>query len=210
MNKSTHDKVFDKSRVHKWNGDKCTLCGIEKKAKRIPIRNGTTDVYSYDNFKTFRLYAGQCDLKKYIESMVMPEPNTGCWFWMGFVTSHGYGKIVFNGRKVAAHRISYAVHKGKIKDGAVICHKCDVPGCVNPDHLFLGTQKDNVHDMIRKGRAKFPIVNKGEASHLAKVSADTVLKIRASNLSNVEASEFFGLPYHLVYQIRKRISWKHI
>ena len=80
------------------------------------------------------------------------EPNTGCWLWSGAQTK-GYGKIS-KGDYLTAHRSSWALHFGD-PGGMIVCHKCDVPLCVNPDHLFLGTHQDNTQDMIQKGRQRF-------------------------------------------------------
>lgn len=83
-------------------------------------------------------------------------PIAGCWLWIGTVNYWGYGHFYeLNPKKIVkAHRKSYELYKGPIPDGMCVCHKCDVRSCVNPDHLFLGTHKDNVHDMINKGRHK--------------------------------------------------------
>lgn len=75
-----------------------------------------------------------------------------CWVWNGTVGNHGYGKINDFGDMVLTHRVSYEATYGKIPEGMQVLHKCDVKLCVNPDHLFIGTQKDNVQDMLRKGR----------------------------------------------------------
>lgn len=75
----------------------------------------------------------------------------GCWIYSDR-PSH-YGQIMDdNGRKVSAHRYSYEMHKGKIPVGLFICHKCDVKGCVNPDHLYAGTHEDNTRDIVERGR----------------------------------------------------------
>lgn len=79
-----------------------------------------------------------------------------CWEWKGAINNVGYGMFRENNDKmVTAHRKSYELHKGEIPKGMCICHSCDNPKCVNPDHLWLGTIKDNIDDMIRKGRNKF-------------------------------------------------------
>lgn len=77
-----------------------------------------------------------------------------CWPWMGCIGSCGYGQLDINFRRYLTHRFSYMLHNGneEIPDGMCVCHTCDNPPCVNPDHLFLGTKKDNIHDMIVKGR----------------------------------------------------------
>lgn len=83
-----------------------------------------------------------------------------CWLWSGSLNLKGYGYLVVgsrtNGRSnMLAHRLSYEIHNGSIPTGSLICHKCDVPACVNPAHLFMGTQKDNMSDALRKGRMYF-------------------------------------------------------
>ncbi len=91
------------------------------------------------------------ELKNKILKKSTPEPNTGCWLWdnptevtKGFFYGHLNGTY--------AHRESYRLFVGEIEPGFVICHKCDTPACVNPDHLFKGTQRDNLLDACRKGR----------------------------------------------------------
>ncbi len=75
-----------------------------------------------------------------------------CWGWTGTKHQFGYGSFSFKSKKINAHRFSYIVHCGPIPNGMCVLHKCDIPECVNPDHLFLGTQKDNMEDMASKGR----------------------------------------------------------
>jgi hypothetical protein len=77
--------------------------------------------------------------------------ESGCWIWTGAV-SNGYGSLKVDGQNIRAHRFSYEVHCGEIEDGNVICHSCDVPLCVNPDHLWSGTQSENILDCSKKGR----------------------------------------------------------
>jgi hypothetical protein len=85
--------------------------------------------------------------RKYIE-----EPNTGCWLWSACGTKAGYGLFGYEGKLQLAHRVSYKLHKGFIPEGMVVRHTCDTPSCVNPDHLELGTQGENIRESVRKGR----------------------------------------------------------
>lgn len=90
-----------------------------------------------------------------LEWKCIPEPNSGCWLWLGAVSSSGYGTFYFNGRLILAHRASWAIYTGRdISDASVkICHTCDNMICVNPEHLWEGSQKQNVLDCWSKGRA---------------------------------------------------------
>lgn len=98
------------------------------------------------------------DQKERILRLCVPEPNSGCWLWLGAVTGHGYGvvgvgyKSEGNRRIIQAHRRSYEIFVGSIPNGKDICHHCDNRLCVNPEHLFVGSRLENVHDMMRKGR----------------------------------------------------------
>ena len=90
-------------------------------------------------------------LQERFDDKYIPVTEAGCWLWTA-TTWNGYGKLSNQGRLRYAHRISYELHIGEIPEGMHVLHKCDVPCCVNPHHLFLGTHKDNMQDKISKGR----------------------------------------------------------
>ena len=81
------------------------------------------------------------------------DASTGCWLYKGYRQTCGYGQLYVEGRRILAHRMSWIAHKGEIPAGMLVCHTCDTPRCVNPEHLFLGTHKDNSDDCVSKGRA---------------------------------------------------------
>jgi hypothetical protein len=85
---------------------------------------------------------------------ISPEPNSGCWLWVGAYKGKGYGHMGHDGANIAAHRLSYEIHHGPIPNGMLVCHRCDTPECVNPDHLWLGTHQDNLLDASQKKRLR--------------------------------------------------------
>lgn len=118
---------------------------------------------------------------------VSPEPNSGCWLWIGAANPAGYGNMKLGPKKWdKAHRISYRIHRGE--PNGVVCHRCDVPSCVNPDHLWLGTQADNLADCIRKGRGNR---SSGERHFRVRITDKQVAEIRADQrISRVIAAEY--------------------
>lgn len=105
---------------------------------------------------------------------VRQSPN-GCWEWQGAKSGRGYGRLSINGEYWLSHRLAYVLSRGEIPNGMLVCHTCDNPSCCNPDHLFLGTVKDNADDMVSKGRNyRTP----GEKCSTAKLTWDVVQQIR--------------------------------
>lgn len=88
-----------------------------------------------------------------IEAGSIPEPNSGCWLWLGSTNAKGYAHLKYDMRQQRANRFSWSAYNGPIPEGLHVLHSCDNRLCVNPEHLFLGTNQDNVDDKMKKGRA---------------------------------------------------------
>ena len=119
-------------------------------------------------------------LDERLKANMVVNVTTGCWEWQGS-KRNGYGRITIGSRKdgtrrvAMAHRVSYELFKGEIPDGMEICHKCDNPCCINPNHLFAGTRQDNIDDREQKGRNNPP---KGEHNGRAKLTKSQIVEIR--------------------------------
>lgn len=147
--------------------------------------------------------------KERFESKVMPEPNTGCWIWIGGSFENGYGVFRIHSKNKKAHRMSFEFYKGSIPDGMVVCHRCDNKFCVNPDHLFLGSMLDNVTDMISKGRKHYP---KGELHGQSKLKTADVIHIRqhADSIGHKAIADKFGISQKYIGEILRRHKWAHV
>jgi len=111
------------------------------------------------------------------------EPNTGCMLWLGLANKNGYGKIGFKYKSWTAHRLSFHLFKQNLKHGDLICHKCDTPACINPDHLFIGTPLTNMQDKVSKGRLKNQNMAKTHCKHGHEFNAENT-KYSITNIGN--------------------------
>ena len=186
----------------------CVICGADFQARKSAIANGQGTTCSRPC--TVK-YVG---IKKRvpIEERFWKHVNKteGCWIWTGALNSYGYGTVSFKAEHTYryAHRVSWELAFGPIPEGLFICHHCDNPPCVRPDHLFLGTLADNNTDCLAKDR-----VARGNAIPLSKLTAESVSEIRR-RLSNGESQTSLALEYGVtqssVSEVANRKSWTHV
>lgn len=142
------------------------------------------------------------------------QKGEGCWLWQAGKIQPGYGAMHFQGRQQLAHRIAWQLeHQRVIPKGMHICHHCDNPPCVRPDHLFLGSAKDNMNDMHRKGRAgdrewwKRP----GRRHHFAKLTLEQAVEVRRlykeTDKTQRQIAEQFGVSQAAIWHILKGLSY---
>lgn len=139
---------------------------------------------------------------------VSPEPNCGCWLWTGAYHRQGYGQFALSKSKIVlAHRASWALHHGFMPHPDVkVCHSCDTPECVNPDHLWLGTTADNTRDAARKGRLGKSGA-RGSKNTMARLDEIAVAKIRLDTRVATEVASDFGVSPSTIYAIRNGSNW---
>ena len=149
------------------------------------------------------------ELRRRLLARTIPEPNSGCWLWIGALRS-GYGNIDDGKTHVSAHRLAHELYIGPIPLGMVVMHRCDVRCCVNPDHLQIGTQLDNTRDCIAKGRARrgrFP----GENSNHARLTWEQVDAIRAEPKVfgyRQRLADRYGVSKSCIGKVATGIGWR--
>lgn len=144
------------------------------------------------------------------DRLVMPEPNSGCWLWIGAVVPDGYGSMYWGGggrTTLKAHRASWILHVGPLNDEQHVLHRCDTPACVNPDHLFLGTNADNVADRCIKGRSARI---RGSQQGRSKLTEDDAAVIFLDPRPYAEIAKDFAISKGPVAAIKAGKLWTHV
>lgn len=145
--------------------------------------------------------------------------ESGCWIFMGALNEAGYGIVGLGGRGDGvdrAHRVTYRHFVGEIPDGLYVCHRCDLPACCNPHHLFAGTSKENHDDMRSKQRHSNPPRNphdRGEVRYNAKLSEFDIREIRRlsdSGVTGYRLSKIYPVSLSQIYRILKGKEWRHV
>jgi len=131
-----------------------------------------------------------------------------CWMWLAATKEGGYGKIMGNdGHFYLAHRVAYEMLIGVIPAGMLLCHRCDNPGCVNPSHMFIGTQADNLKDMRAKGRGNPP---RGTRHPKARLTEQLVSQIRSDHRSHRQLAKVLGISKSAIGMAKAGLTWKHV
>ncbi len=129
----------------------------------------------------------------------------GCWLWLGAKMPRGYGRVTIAGKGQYTHRVAFTLAKGAIPTGIEVCHSCDNPACINPDHLFLGTHAENMRDCAKKRRYAF-----GEKNGWVKLTADSVAEIRRQSANGVPQRSIaakHGITQSCVSKIIRNVRW---
>lgn len=150
------------------------------------------------------------DIERFM-AKVEPELNSGCWLWAGGLTSDGYGVAQHRKKSLLAHRVSYELFNGSAPSRALVCHRCDIRSCVNPVHLFVGTQADNMADMRLKGRASRKHGSQNGRAVLNEVAAREVSDLlKTGAFSAREIARSYGVSDSTVSRIKHGLCFRNI
>lgn len=151
------------------------------------------------------------------------EKTETCWLWRGRIHKNGYGAMWVGDSRHYAHRLSFALHRGGVPEGAVVCHSCDVRNCVRPDHLWAGTQSDNLRDAVAKERGatgdrapsrRFPALYRGERNAAAKLTTEAVRDIRQRRAAKTATLETLAAEYGVgiaqISRVAHGLRWQHV
>jgi len=151
------------------------------------------------------------DEERFFDKIALEIPPSGCWMWQAQIDRDGYGRFRYKGKTQRAPRVAYQLLVGIIPTGLFVLHTCDVRSCVNPNHLYLGTQADNIRDRDGRGRKGYNSCAKGEKHGRAKLTENQVIEIKKNNSdSDIALASQYGVTRSAIYHIRKGYNWKHV
>lgn len=174
----------------------CCYCD-EPVAARGLCRHHYTKAWNQGEHENYAVVLGTKPLQERLLEKVQKNPITGCWNWVGNRNDYGYGLLWRDRRSRRAHRIAFELFNGPVSDDEVVCHRCDNPRCVNPEHLFKGMVFDNNQDTARKGRHRM-----GLEHHAAKLSDDDVRAILASSNRVGDLARIYGVHQSTISKLR--------
>jgi hypothetical protein len=192
----------------------CKHCGVEFYCQRSRDVGGNLTEKVFCRRACYDAYRRREDVRgELFWAQVDKNAPGGCWLWTGWKLNSGYGETTLFRKKILVHRLSYLWANGELPKGLHVLHRCDVPLCVNPEHLFLGTDKDNIADMYAKGRD----ASRGEKNLRAKLTeaqARAILDLKDTGyfkrgVARTLAEEH-GVGVGAIHAIWRGASWKHI
>jgi len=184
----------------------CTVDGCLNEAKALGLCNKHY-LRKWKHGDVTKVIRQKSFMERFLESFDRDGENQ-CWNWNKSVTSAGYGLITDEtGKQIGSNRASWILHNGPIPKGMVICHKCDNRLCVNPSHLFVGTQRDNVRDCINKGRRNDV---RGEMRPNARLTQAAVRFIRRTHRPVVELARCYGVSVPTIRDVKSHRYWRHV
>lgn len=150
-------------------------------------------------------------MRRWFGKVSIGEEQDACWWWTGATKPAGYGNMRHDGKYFTAHRFSYYAFNGPIGDGQVVRHTCDNPSCVNPDHLLVGTVKENSADSVQRGRARGGV--RGVRNNRSKLTPESVRIIRLrldAGEKQKDIAESFGVTQTCISSIHQNKTWRHV
>lgn len=148
--------------------------------------------------------------KEHFEARLMRNSETGCLEWTGGKLRAGYGRVRVGEKSHLAHRVAFALANGPIPSEQCVCHRCDNPSCCNPDHLFLGSQSENVTDMWKKGRAYDRTGSKNSSAKLTEDDVREIRRLKAEGAVQADLAKRFGVSTVAISLIVLRKKWVHV
>lgn len=183
----------------------CAACGAEIPKGKLPPSHWRKKKYCDRTCSSSMTWSGRRASPQEALAKYSAAEHSGCTLWTGTKDSGGYGRVYWGNAAYSAHRFSYELTNGPIPDGMLVCHKCDTPSCINPDHLFLGSPQDNMNDKIAKGRAPRMA---GEGAPNAKLTWAAVRDIRTNKEKPKILAEKYGVRRSTISVIRCGKVWR--